>query len=111
MSWSERLGYVDRTRVWTNRHTPVTVPGTGRGGFGLGRMGRGRRRVRRPDARFAWRLEPALTELLLRELAEALARLVVRAHRLVAGISRISRNLFCDRAHLGGDRGGVLGVA
>ncbi len=104
MSRRERLGYTNRTRVWTNRHIPVTVPGTRRGGPGLGRMGRGSRPVRRPQPASSVP-EPALAELLFRELAEALACLVVRAHRLVAGISRIGRNLFCDRAHLRGHRG------
>ena len=105
MSRRERLGCTDRTRVWTNRHTPATVPGTGRGGFGPGCMGPGRSQISAGSATGGvdgpeW----DSAELLLRELAEALARLVVRAHRLVAGIPRIGGDLFCDRSHLGGDR-------
>ena len=60
------------------------------------------RRLRR-DGRHRLRRVP-LTELLLRELAEALACLVVRADRLVVRVARVGGDLLGDRAHLGDDR-------
>src|SRR5947207_10009881 len=50
-------------------------------------------------------------ELLSRELPETIARVLVRAERLVVGVLRIGRDLFRDRSHLAVQRGVMFRVA